>query len=91
MRGITPSILFYLIVTIILLCFVNGAAATLTPTGSLSLFALNTNGFIHPMKIDATNRAISHRNLDIVVITETKTNSSGSSKMLYNEYQFFKE
>ena len=43
------------------------------------------------MKIDATNRAISYRNPDIVVITETKTNSARSSKMSYNDYQFFEE
>jgi hypothetical protein len=86
-----PTFVLWTIVTIILFSLVHCAAATATPAGSLSLFALNTNGFVHPMKIDATNRAISHRNPDIVVITETKTNSSGSSKMSYTDYQFFEE
>jgi hypothetical protein len=86
-----PSFIICIVVTLILLCSINSAAATATSAGSLSLFALNTNGFVHPMKIDATNRAISHRNPDIVVITETKTNSSGSSKISYNDYQFFEE
>ena len=86
-----PSLIISIIITLILLCSINSAAATATPTGSLSLFALNTNSFVHPMKIDATNRAISHRNPDIIVITKTKTNSSGSSKMSYNDYQFFEE
>ena len=86
-----PTFLLLIIVTILLFCLVNSAAAAATAVGSLSLFALNTNGFVHPMKIDATNRAISHRNPDIVVITETKTNSSGSSKMSYSDYQFFEE
>jgi hypothetical protein len=62
-----------------------------SPSGSLSLFALNTNGFVNPTKIDATNRVISHRNPDIVVITETKTNSACAPKMATTNYQFFEE
>ena len=86
-----PSFLIWVIVTLILLCLVNSANATPTSAVSLSLFALNTNGFVHPSKIDTTNRAISHRNPDILVITETKTNSQCSSKMSYTDYQFFEE
>jgi hypothetical protein len=98
-----PSFLVWILVALITFCLVNCAAAAATPAASaapaasampaasLSLFALNTNGFVHPMKIDATNRAISHRNPGIVVITKTKTNTLGSSKMSYTDYQFFEE
>jgi hypothetical protein len=86
-----PLFITVIIVMLILLCSIGSTAATALSTGSLSLYALNTNGFVHPMKIDAINRAISYRNPDVVVITETKTNSLGSSKMSYNDYQFFEE
>ena len=69
-----------------LFLFINPMVAIPTSESSLFLFALNTNSFFHPMKIDMTNRAISHRNSDIVVISETKTNSLASSKMLYDNY-----
>ena len=88
---LVPSFLMWIIFLLTLLCLVNSAAAIPAPACSLSLYALNTNGFVHPTKIDATNRAISHRNPDIVVITETKTNSQRSAKMSYNDYQFFEE
>jgi hypothetical protein len=86
-----PSFVTWIIIVLILFLFINPTVAIPTSESSLSLFALNTNGFVHPMKIDATNRAISHRNPDIVVISETKTNSIASSKMSYDSYQFFEE
>ena len=87
----TPSFLFWLAVIIVLFSCINVASASSTPAASLSFYAINTNGFVHPTKIDATNRAISHRNPDIFVVTETKTNSSCSSKMNVSEYQLFEE
>jgi hypothetical protein len=50
-----PTFIVWIIVTMILFCLIKSAAATETPAGSLSLFVLNTNGFVHPTKIDATN------------------------------------
>jgi hypothetical protein len=90
-RKMIPKFLTWIIITLIVLCTANSAAAMRTPAGSLSLFALNTNSFVHPTKIDATNRTISHRNPDIIVITETKTNSACATKMATNRYQFFEE
>lgn len=90
-RKFIPNFILWIIVTLIVLSTASAAAAAATPAGSLSLYAINTNGFVHPTKIDATNRAISHRNPDVVVITETKTNASCSTKMAYTEYQFFEE
>ena len=87
----TPNFLFWFAVIIALLSCINVASASSTPAASLSFYAINTNGFVHPTKIDATNRAISHRNPDIFVVTETKTNSSCSSKMNVSEYQLFEE
>ena len=88
-----PSFIQTVIVIILLLMPVcaNSAAASTMPAGSLSFYALNTNGFVHPTKIDATNRSISHRNPDVFVITETKTNSVCGSKMAYTDYQIFEE
>lgn len=90
-RKMIPNFLFWIILTFLVLCMASTAAAAPAPAGTLSLFALNTNGFVHPTKIDATNRVISYRNPDIVVITETKTNSACSPKMAMNQYQFFEE
>ena len=50
-----PSFIQTVIVIILLLMCANSAAASTTPAGSLSFYALNTNGFVHPTKIDATN------------------------------------
>ena len=89
-KFLTPLFTWALVAVIFFSLFMTVSAAPST-SGSLSLLALNTNGFVHPMKIDATNRVIAHRNPDIIVITETKTNSPRSSKMAYNDYQFFEE
>ena len=84
-------LLYWFLIGLTLLILTNTTEATHVSAGSLSFYALNTNGFVHPTKIDATNRAISFRNPDIVVITETKTNSSRTSKLSYEDYQFFEE
>ena len=73
------------------MCLANCATASTTPAGTLSFYAINANGFIHPTKVDATNRAISHKSPDVFVITETKTNTSCSSKIAPNQYQIFEE
>ena len=86
-----PPFLLWTFCALTLMCLLKTVDAAPSVAGSLSLLALNTNGFVHPMKIDATNRLIAHRNPDIVVITETKTNSSRSAKMSYDDYQFFEE
>ena len=80
-----------IIVTILIIMCANSVNASATPAGSLLFYALNTNGFVHPTKIDFTNRSISHRNPDVFVITETKTNASCASKLANNEYQIFEE
>ena len=90
-RNSLPLLLFWAFSALFFMSLIKSADAAPSAAGSFSLFALNTNGFVHPMKIDATNRAIAHRNPDIVVITETKTNSARSSKMSYETYQFFEE
>ena len=84
---------FFILVILALLFLCNAVMINASPTasGSLSFFALNMNGFIHPTKIDATNKVISHRNPDIFVISETKTNSLRSSKLAYTNYQIFEE
>ena len=78
-------------IIVVILSLIKTAAAAPSASGSLSFYALNTNGFVHPMKIEATNSAISFRNPDVFVITETKTNSPRSSKMAYTDYQIFEE
>lgn len=52
-----PSFIICVVVALILLCSISSTAATATSAGSLSLYALNTNGFVHSMKIDATNQS----------------------------------
>ena len=84
-------LIHFMIVIILLLMCANSAGASASPAGTLSFYALNTNGFVHPTKIDFANRSITHRNPDVFVITETKTNSSCTSKLPYNEYQIFEE
>jgi hypothetical protein len=86
-----PPLLLWFFFALIVINLPITAEAAPSAIGSLSFFALNTNGFVHPMKIDSTNRVIAHRNPDIIAITETKTNSPRSPKMSYDNYQFFEE
>jgi hypothetical protein len=86
-----PSFIQIVILIILLLICGNSTSAATTPAGSLSFYGLDTNGFVHLTKIDATNRSISQRNPDAFVITETKTNSACASKMACTEYQIFEE
>ena len=55
-----PTLHLWLLALMTLCCCINTTFAAPSATGSLSLFVLNTNSFVHPMKIDATNRVISH-------------------------------
>ena len=71
-------------IIVVLLSLIKTAAAAPSASGSLSFY-------VHLMKIEATNSAISFGNPDVFIITETKTNSPHSSKLAYTDYQIFEE
>jgi hypothetical protein len=58
---------------------------------TLSVYALNTNGLVHPGKIAHINSAINTRRPHLFVISETKTNSKMGNKLPKDNYTIFEE
>ena len=58
---------------------------------TLSIFALNANGMVHPRKIAHINNAINTRWPHLFVISEMKTNSRMGNKLPISDYNIFEE
>jgi hypothetical protein len=58
---------------------------------SLTVYALNANGLVHPGKISHINAAINTRRPHLFVISETKTNSKMGDKLPKSDYNIFEE
>jgi hypothetical protein len=58
---------------------------------TLSVYALNANGLVHPGKIAHINSAIKARRPHLFVISETKTNSKMGGKLPRDDYNIFEE
>ena len=80
-----------LFLTLCLLCFAQTASAMSFRVSTLSVFALNANGLVHPGKIAHINTAINSRRPHLFVISETKTNSRMGSKLPTRDYNIFEE
>jgi hypothetical protein len=65
------------------------AAPPCAPT--LSVYALNANGFVSPTKIHHVNNMIRSRRPHILVISETKTSAKMSSKLSSLGYSLYEE
>ena len=60
-------------------------------TSTLSVYALNANGPVHPGKIAHINSVINARCPHLFVISETKTNSKMGGKLPRDDYNIFEE
>ena len=58
---------------------------------TLSVYALNANGLVHPGKIAHINSVIKVRRPHLFVISKTKTNSKMGGKLLRDDYNIFEE
>jgi len=66
-------------------------ASSHTPTSTLSIYALNANGLVQPVKQNSINSAIRARNPQAFVLGETKTKSKLSNSLPYIEYDIYEE
>ena len=83
--------LSFVLITTWLLSFVQLTSAMSFRASTLSVYALNANGLVHPGKIAHINSAINARRPHLFVISETKTNSKMGSKLLKEDYNIFEE
>lgn len=67
------------------------ATSTAKSTSHCTVYALNANGMVNPVKIAQFNSVIKTRNPHAFVITEPKTNSKLSNDLPHNEYEIFEE
>ena len=69
------------------------AQAVIPPasTSMLSIYALNANGLVKPIKLHHVNSVIKMRNPQVFVIGETKTKSKLSKSLPYSEYDIYEE
>jgi hypothetical protein len=86
-----PNNLLHIVVLIWLFSLFQITSAMSFRMDTLSVYALNANGLVHPGKITHVNTAISARRPHLFVISETKTNAKMGNKLLYNDYNIFEE
>jgi len=67
------------------------AAIPPTLTSTLSIYALNANGLVKPIKLNHINNAIKTRNPQAFVISETKTRSKLSKSLPFSDYEIYEE
>ena len=60
-------------------------------TSTLSVYALNANGLVQPVKLNDINSAIKMRNPQAFVLGETKTKSKLSSSLPFKDYDIYEE
>lgn len=89
----SQSMTSYLFLWIVLfICFAHVAqASSPPPTSTFSIYALNANGLVQPVKLSSVNSAIMARNPQAFVVGETKTKSKLSSSLPYSEYDIYEE
>ncbi len=85
------STLVILIIFVGLLSAIPVAEAMSPPTSTFSIYALNANGLVQPIKLNHINEAINARKPHVFVIGETKTQSKLSKSLPYLDYDIYEE
>ena len=67
------------------------ASAPSSATSTFSIYALNANGLVQPIKQSNINSAINARNPQAFVIGETKTKTKLSNSLPYLDYDIYEE
>lgn len=62
-----------------------------TPTSTFTIYALNANGLVQPVKLSHINNAINAHKPHVFVIGETKTQSKLSKSLPYLDYDIYEE
>ena len=85
---------FFLIILLLrTLSMLQTAQAVIPPssTATLSIYALNTNGLIQPVKLNHINKVIKASRPHVFVIRETKTRSKLSKSLPFSNYDIYEE
>ena len=80
-----------LLLLVFILCLAHVTHALPPPTSTLSIYALNANGLVQPVKQNSINTVITARNPQAFVVGETKTKSKLSNSLPYTEYDIYEE
>src|SRR5882762_492695 len=83
--------LLFFMLSVWFLSLIQPTSAMSFRASTLSIYALNANGLVHPGKIAHINSAINTRRPHIFVISETKTNSKMGCKLPRDNYNIFEE
>jgi hypothetical protein len=86
-----PRILLWVGLMVGLIALLQPVAVMPSHAPTLSIYALNTNGFVSPTKIHHVNNVIHSRRPHIFVISETKTSAKMGSKLSSIGYNVYEE
>jgi hypothetical protein len=89
-RLCTPRIIWILFL-VWSLSLLQYAVAMSTHAHTLSIYALNANGFVSPLKIHHVSNVIHSRRPHIFVISETKTSAKMGTKLFTLRYNVYEE
>ncbi|KAF8157252.1 hypothetical protein B0H34DRAFT_675560 [Crassisporium funariophilum] len=67
------------------------AAMPMSRTATLSIYALNANGLVQPVKVNHINKVIKTMKPHAFILGETKTKSKLSKSLPYSEYDIYEE
>jgi hypothetical protein len=67
------------------------AASPMTSTSTFSIYALNANGLVQPVKLNHINNVINARSPHAFVIGETKTQAELNNSLPCSEYDIYEE
>lgn len=83
----------FLVALMFFLCLAELAHASAPPssTATLSIYALNANGLVQPVKQHTINSIIKAKNPQAFVLGETKTKSKLGDSLLYDDYDIYEE
>ena len=87
------NVLLFLGMLIFMVSMVGTVSAYVPPaaTSSFTLFSINANGMVQPVKVNHFNSVIGARRPHIFVINETKTKSKLGGSLLFSNYDIYEE
>ena len=86
-----PFLILALLVIAMSILQTTQAAFPMTSTSTFSIYALNTNSLVQPIKLNHINSVINARKPQAFVIGETKTKAKLSKILPFSEYNIYEE
>ena len=79
-----------LVLTASMVCMVS-TAVPLSATSTFTIYGLNVNGMVQPVKVNHFNTIIGARWPHIFIVNKTKTKSKLSSSLPFSDYDIYEE